>query len=291
MTYPHITTAADLPPEGPLDERAREKSDLDFKTFADPKKMWEHAKDIAAFSNAMGGVLLIGADDKSGRLKYLGIAGQNVKDIQGIYEAAAQLCSPPVFVDVVAIPQKNVVAINVDPHLDLVAAPAGTRDRNGVEMKHDVAWVFPIRRASQTDWIKPENLAMYMNKDVRRAVLLLAKIPEATRDKVVVRFHTHAQSNRVNQHSRGYNVAELILGVGKVSAEENTVALVKRLHEQEGVTCYVPLSDVLDVWRTGNDSTDATEHAVWGVLLRGQVVASSPDRPPSLKYLSNSRLP
>src|SRR5690242_16146701 len=107
MTYARIENIADLPPEGPLSERAREKSDLDFKQYTDPAKMWEHSKDIAAFANALGGVLLIGADDASGQLLYRGIAGQTVKDIQAIYEGAAQRCSPSPIVDVVPIPEKN----------------------------------------------------------------------------------------------------------------------------------------------------------------------------------------
>jgi len=118
MTYLRIETVADLPPEGPLNDRAREKADLDFKTFADPAKSWEHAKDVAAFSNAIGGVLLIGAHDKTGHLAYPGIVRQSVKDIQGIYEAAAQLCSPSPIVDVIPIPARNVVAVNVEPYLD-----------------------------------------------------------------------------------------------------------------------------------------------------------------------------
>ena len=31
MTYGRIETIADLPPAGPLNDRAREKADLDFK--------------------------------------------------------------------------------------------------------------------------------------------------------------------------------------------------------------------------------------------------------------------
>jgi predicted HTH transcriptional regulator len=68
MTYSRIGTANDLPPAGPLNNRSREKSDLDFKTFVEQAKSWENAKDVAAFANALGGVLLIGADDSTGLL-------------------------------------------------------------------------------------------------------------------------------------------------------------------------------------------------------------------------------
>lgn len=54
MTYRRIETVADLPSEGPLNDRAREKSDLDFKVFADKPKMWEHAKDTVPQPNPSG---------------------------------------------------------------------------------------------------------------------------------------------------------------------------------------------------------------------------------------------
>lgn len=274
MTYARIETTADLPPAGPLNARAREKSDLDFKTFADKAKMWEHAKDIAAFSNALGGVLLVGADDKTGNLVYPGITGQTVNEIKVIYEAAAQLCSPSPVVDVIPIPEKNLVAVNVEPFVEqLVAAPAGTKDKNGVEKKHDIAWVFPIRQASQTEFIRPENLAMYMNREVRRAVLLLAKIPEEARQQVVVHFHVNKTSM-----TEALGVAEMTLSIGNVSPDANFVELVHR----DGSffqRCRVPLTDVQDVWEF--------KHERWSIRLAGRlgtVPKSSLTDPARLTY-------
>lgn len=62
MTYGRITEPTQLPPDGPFSVRAREKHDIDFKRFADDAQPWEHAKDIAAFANALGGVIVVGAD-------------------------------------------------------------------------------------------------------------------------------------------------------------------------------------------------------------------------------------
>ena len=280
MTFTRIETVADLPPEGPLNDRAREKADLDFKTFADPAKSWEHAKDIAAFANALGGALLIGADDSTGQLVYPGIAGQSVKDIQGIYEAAAQLCSPSPVVDVIPIPlspTKNVVAVNVEPYLDqLVGAPAKIKNNAGSPGIQKDAWVFPIRKASQTAWIKPENLAMYMNREVRRAVLLLAKIPETARREVPVHFHVHRTST-----TEALSVSEMNLSIGVVSPEANFLEL---LQDDGGsvLSCRVPLTDVQDVWSSKKDR--------WSIRLAGRL-GSAPTPSSTSHRLTYSLLP
>jgi hypothetical protein len=69
-SYARIESAKDLPQEGGLNERARERRDIDFKTYVPPESMAEHAKDVAAFANGLGGVLLIGADIKDDKLVY-----------------------------------------------------------------------------------------------------------------------------------------------------------------------------------------------------------------------------
>ncbi|GMV17108.1 MAG: hypothetical protein AMXMBFR56_53320 [Polyangiaceae bacterium] len=277
MTFTRIETASDLPPEGPLNDRAREKSDLDFKKFADPAKSWEHAKDIAAFSNALGGVLLVGAEDATGQLVYPGIAGQTVNEIKAIYEGAAQLCSPSPVVDVVPIPEKSLVAVNIEPYMDqLVAAPAKSRDRTGKEIIHSAAWVFPIRRASQTEFIKPENLAMYMNREVRRAVLLLAKIPETARREVPVHFHVHKTST-----TEALSVSEMVLSLGQVSLEANFLELLQD-HGGSVLSCRVPLTDVQDVWSSKKDR--------WSIRLAGRL-GSAPTPSSTSPRLTYSLLP
>lgn len=260
MSYRRIFEARELPAPGASD--AREKSDLDFKSFADERQPWEHAKDIAAFANALGGVLLVGADDNGGQLVYRGIQGQSVPDVKRIYEGAAQLCSPTPVVNVVPVehaPGVVVVAVNVDPYVDqAVAAPASTRDQTGRLCKHDTAWGFPIRRASQTDWIKPEALPMYMNREIRRAVLLLARVP--TRTKVKVHFHKPRDID--GRHWDGIvQIGSTALEIDDVSVELNRVRFVERRGSENFFG--VPLLDVLDVWESAKDQ--------WEVLLAGVV--------------------
>jgi hypothetical protein len=247
--YQRIERPNDLPPSGNPNVRSREKHDLEFKSFADPKQPCEHAKDVAAFANVLGGVILVGADDTSGPLLYPGLKKQSVADVKRIYEEAAKMCSPPTVVDVVPVEHPSgvqVVAVNVDPYIEqVVGAPVSVLDKNRRAHKHPNAWVFPIRRASQTSFIEPENLPMYMNREIRRAVLLLAGIPPEARREVLV--HYHVQREIEGRHWDGVvQLAKMTLTLGDVSVERNRVRL-GRIGSIE-VWSAVPLLDVVDVW-------------------------------------------
>jgi predicted HTH transcriptional regulator len=126
----------------------------------------EHAKDIAAFANRLGGVILVGADcekDKT-KLEYVGLERQTTAEVTEIYEKAALLCSPPQNVNVVSLQSpdgKPLVAINIDPSLDqIVGSPVAAKGGNLIKG----AWRFPVRRGSVTDFVDPHNLAQYMNR-------------------------------------------------------------------------------------------------------------------------------
>jgi len=278
VSYGRIEEAADLPPSGPLNARAREKADLDFKRFADPTRCWEHCKDIAAFANALGGVLLIGAAEHGGQLAYPGVRGQTADDVKTIYEGAAGLCSPAAVVDVVPIPQQAgapVVAINVDPSVDaVVAAPARDHDRHGRERKHDIAWVFPRRVASQTEYLQPEVLPMYMNREVRRAVVLLSRIPTNKRRGLTVFYH--AQRHIQNQHWDGVvQVGNMDLDLDEVRVDRN-VAKFCAVIDNHGVQIRIPLLDILDVWEVGDSR--------WAVKVAGRLHRVQGAPTPRLAY-------
>lgn len=263
MTYKRIESPEDLPPEGPLDERAREKQDLDFKTFVDGRRKWEPAKDIAAFANALGGVLLIGADDQSTptMLQYPGVAGQTVADVKRIYEEAGILCSPAQNVDVVPIKgPRNVdlVAVNIDASIDQVVASPGGHQTTGILTS---LWRFPIRRASQTDDLAPQDLAMFMNRQARRAFLLLSEIPVAQREKVAIYYPKSSAF-----------AFEYSLRLADVPRERNHFVLAN-----EPAMCRVPLGDVLDVWEK--------DEGVWAIKVSGSVeFATTPTGQPVMRY-------
>lgn len=252
MIYRPIRSQSDLPASGALDVRAREKQDLDFKSYADSKKMWEHAKDIAAFANALGGVVLVGADNESDPtvLKYPGVSGQTTAQVVAIYEHAAAMCSPPQSVDAVPIKGSggvDLVAVNVDPFVEQpVASPAGHK----VLGKVDDAWRFPIRRGSQTDFIAPQEIPLHSNGIARRAFLLLSRIPSAERSRVAFYFNVGSTSGTAGTGHR-----RLSLQV----PDGGSFVIVSTPRSE----CRIPLSDIIDVWEQAD--------AQWAVKVSGSV--------------------
>jgi hypothetical protein len=99
-------------------------------------------------------VVVIGADAEKGSLVYHGVRDQTASEVIKLYEDAGRYCSPPQAVTAIAIPLargETLVAVNVDPSPDhLVAAPIARADGVGRPRVEEVAWVFPIRVATQT---------------------------------------------------------------------------------------------------------------------------------------------
>jgi hypothetical protein len=273
MPYRPLSQPIDLPSEGPLSNEAREKQDLDFKSVADPSTPWEHSKDIAAFANSLGGTILVGASNADA-VAIHGLRGQTAREVMDIYENAALQCSPTIPVDPVPITLASgivVVAINVAPHPDsLIAAPAAVKSKAGKDGKPrqervENSWRFPIRRASQTHYLKPEELPLYMNPQARRAFVRLEAIPFHREgfSQRQIRAYFKAPSNYPGVTVQG----ELDVQLNELSLEKNAIALryigtLNANGQRVGSnTVRVPIMDVEDVW----ESDDET----WAVRLRG----------------------
>jgi predicted HTH transcriptional regulator len=103
----------------------------------------ELAKDVAAFANADGGVLLIGAyeDTRHGVLgTYKALDAQAVKLARESYsQAVRSFCFPSPIIDSVVVPHGNgsVVAVNVWP---FPGQAVGVRSREHID-----AYFFPFR--------------------------------------------------------------------------------------------------------------------------------------------------
>jgi predicted HTH transcriptional regulator len=124
VTYRRIHAWPNLPGTGP--KEARETYELEFKgldgiTFhRDPE---EHAKDIAALANLIGGVILIGIDETA---DIWGRARLPMKDAQSIAdyftETARDFVRPRVMIEALTVPSPDgctgLVAVNVEPHPD-----------------------------------------------------------------------------------------------------------------------------------------------------------------------------
>jgi hypothetical protein len=195
-TYCKIETFADVPTAGPLDAQVRESHRLDFKENASPDKTAEHAKDMATFANGFGGVILIGSKVDKGIVEHVGISREHAARMAEVYEQTAKdLCSPSPVANaiIVAMPGSTSVllAVNVDP---TVEGPVGARG------KEQDAWLFPVREASHTKFLKPNELPMYMNPQIRRTLLLLDRIPADN----TVQIHLWHQPHHV-QSARNIN--------------------------------------------------------------------------------------
>lgn len=166
-----VTSPGDLPEAGSNAENLA----FDIKQDVNPRAYAELAKDVAAFANATGGVILIGAaeDRKHGIIgRYMPVAADRAKQIRDAYnQAVRDRCSPRPLVNPVVIPcqEGSVVAVNVWP---FPGQAVGVR----IE-KEPLAFAFPFRTGVETIWLSAEQLPMLMVPEIRRISILLAAIP------------------------------------------------------------------------------------------------------------------
>lgn len=183
-----------------LAANAHEQTILDLKMnydLANPTSAFELAKDMAAFANALGGTILVGASEqndslkrKTGRIEAFIPNIDDQKLIKAATTAAREFCQPTITVEPEVIKlteseQANVVkkplsqdatlvALNVHP---LVASPCAVAACDAAGARIANAYRFPLRFLEGTKWLKPEELAFHMNSHERRIYLLLAQMP------------------------------------------------------------------------------------------------------------------
>ncbi len=154
----------------------------DFKQLRSgdaPPDRAELAKDVAAFANRIGGVIIYGAKEKGGFLdSYRELEPGEVTALRtASSEAVSNFCSPPPMFDPHPIPVRAgfVVAINVWPFAG--QAVGVRRAKNGEE------WSFPLRTGKDCRHLRPEQLPMLMIPQLRRVVALLYSIPQGAQIK------------------------------------------------------------------------------------------------------------
>ncbi|MGO8998105.1 MAG: helix-turn-helix domain-containing protein [Polyangiaceae bacterium] len=194
-----VLQEADLPAV----ERGYEHTTLDAKTsarkggnappapFSDP----ELAKDVAAFANALGGTVLVGAREDLPRgviAAYVPLAETDAKETTEHYNvAASSFCSPRPLIQVARIPLAGgvVLAVNVWPFIgQLVGVSEDGTGRQGR------AFRFPYRVGNAAVWIEPEQHVMFMIPAIRRTVILLESIPLDARGELQIMFTDRSQS-------------------------------------------------------------------------------------------------
>lgn len=117
-----IRSFDDLPTAGET-TRTKETQSIDFKRSYSPENRAEMAKDMAAFANALGGVILVGTSEDDKPLAYPGVSRDFAERLSdGFADAHAHHLSPkPPTIEpvIVAIPNSDRVlfAVNVHPFL------------------------------------------------------------------------------------------------------------------------------------------------------------------------------
>lgn len=211
-----LSTEHGLPPRGVAIERRF----LDLKVKP-ADSAYERAKDVGAFANHLGGVLLIGASEVDGRLNaYVGMSSSVAARARHDYsQSVAQRCHPPPAIDFVEFPDpndgsKSIIAVNVPPSLALVGVKVQSNKLDGYGGD---SYVFPVRTGTDCLYLEPTQLAMYMTPTVRRVAVLLSKIPRGTK----IQIKTWVPTNMLT--SRGQHVYSGALD--EVREEENLVLL------------------------------------------------------------------
>ena len=180
-----LITASQLPAIGADIERAV----MDWKASATQTTAFHKAKDVAAFANHLGGTILVGAAESGGQLaSYVGMTPAEAAALRDAFSRAVRdKCEPPPAVDFGEIevpgdPTTRVVAVNVPPSLNLVGVKVKS-DRTAEGYGGD-AYVYPVRSGTDALYLRPSQLPMYMTPQVRRAAVMMSRIPQGTQVKV-----------------------------------------------------------------------------------------------------------
>ena len=249
MTYNRIYQWSDLPSVPP--DKAPETYALDFKA-QHKKDPAEHAKDMAAFANAYGGVLLVGVSEKADNYERCLLPVGDAKQVAKDYEDAARdLLAPRPLIDpsVVLFPSdetRAIVAINVDAFAGQLV---------GARLPNTEGWRFPMRTTSRhTTYVDPEKAMIYADPRTRKAAILLSQVPAGEPLRV--------QARELIGTDRGRAVRIFEGELQSYERESNTVSFIVRVPDKvnNSVTIRAPLEDVEAVWRG---------EKVWAVRLSG----------------------
>lgn len=257
-TYKKVYLWKDLPAKPP--KEIAETLTLDFKG-QHKKDSGEMAKDMAAFANTHGGVILIGVAETADNYERSLLTKAEAKQVAKDYEDGARdLLAPRPHVDpaVVEFPgdtEKALVAINVEPFPGQLI---------GALLPGTEAWRFPVRTATRhTKCLDPEKAMIYADPKARKAAILLAQIPLLKSIYVQVRVQ-HVTGLVINE-----NVQRLEAHVQSLDVEKNSVDLrVMRPDRVAMVECVCPLEDIDAVWQVHG--------AVWVVRVNGAMYFHRP---------------
>jgi hypothetical protein len=231
-----IQEPADLPQPGTSHEMAR----MEFKRELSAKGPVEHAKDVAAFANSVGGTILVGAERDGERLEaYRPMTKEHSGAAMKAYdEAVRDRCSPKPLVEIheIALDDGFVLAVNV---WAFPGQPVGVL----VGEKSEGTYRFPLRSGAQTVFLTPDQLPMMMLPEVRRVAILLSQIPKG--EKLTLSYFSEGptiQGSVTNRFARELPV-ELASTLDEIIMR-NTVEFLSGAHR-----VALPADAIDHVWR------------------------------------------
>ena len=242
-----ITTTADLPIEGDQAERYT----LDIKKeILPPFDSFELAKDVAAFANVAGGIILVGAaeDRRRGTVgRYFPMSVSDAKALRDAFsEAVRDRCSPVPVVnpEIVARGAGFVLAVSVWP---FPGQAVGVLRENEPR-----TYAFPIRVGVDTKWLYSEQLPMLMVPELRRITILVDAMPAGA----TVRVGGATPNRTVTFEVIGSEPLGNVLKLRVKHAGDSS----KRRDPPE---FNLPLDVIRSVWCDAN--------AVWQILVEGDI--------------------
>jgi Putative DNA-binding domain len=255
-----------------------ENSTLDYKVTYDVAQRATRAdlaSDVAAFSNAFGGTIVVGVHELGGKaVKLEGVADVS-KLLVELKTALLQHCVPvpstPEEHEIVVAPEHatrllvpraaapatpvTLVTLNVRPD---PRGPIGVRhyDENRKEpgpVKD--AFRFPVRVDDHTRFIDPTELPMWMNSHERRVAIFLREALGGARE-LSVRAHYRKGDNQQQRHESDLHLSDV---------DEAHACVTVRQGVGAGAGVTVPFAFIVAVWPRSAGS--------WSIAIQGSMFA------------------
>jgi hypothetical protein len=258
-------------------EGRHETATFDIKQTYDfgggPSARQDVAKDIAAFANAVGGTIVVGAAEaleggrKTGRIvAFTRLVNDTAAFISTVSKSVGDRCRPGPLFDFVPLtldvndqarilerPDSgngvvSVFAINVWPALHgPIGVRASERDGSLIGSPLEAPYWFPKRTGEGTRFLFPEVLALQMNVHDRRIAILLTEIPEGAEVLVFdAKRELHPRPHRI----KGTHYERSLLTLEEA--------------EKPGLLAIVPFTFISEVWRDSRGD--------WNLFIRGRLL-------------------
>jgi hypothetical protein len=261
--YQRVRTSEHVPTTGATFEGATFEMKGGGINKADDGEM---AKDVAAFANAAGGVIVVGVDHNNGTAQRCPLERDDAGELVELYSAAVgDRCSPrpfmePFVIDVGPEPGRSpdkrfVVAVNVWPYPDQpVGVTYSVMGKRGLPSDIGEAFKFPLRVGAHTRFLRPEKIPMFLSSEIRRMAILIDQIPASERSSVEILSRFYDQSA-----TQGRENAFRRVTIVEVDPMKNCVRC--QFQSSDRRELIVPLDSVAKVWKSGK---------TWTIAVRGQ---------------------